>query len=71
MAAKFVWGDCLIKAVKQILIHNDERAWPDFFALAKMCLKASKGKQGSTEQATVGFMVKERCERWLRGVRDA
>ena len=67
-AARRVWGDCLIKALKEILTHNDVRAWADFFALAKMCLPASQGKEGS-EHTAAGFAIKERCERWKRGER--
>ena len=37
-------------------------------ALAKMCLPASQGKEGS-EHAAAGFAIKERCERWKRGER--
>ena len=58
----------MIKALKEIVAHNDEMAWADFFDLAKMCLPATQGKEGS-EHAAAGFAIKERCDRWKRGQR--
>ena len=58
----------MIKALKDIVKHNDERAWANFGGLAKIYLAVGKEKEG-LEHASAGLRLKERCERWKRGRR--
>ena len=40
MYARNLWAKCLLKAIREVLRHNDLRAWTDLLGLAKLVLKS-------------------------------
>jgi hypothetical protein len=67
--AKKIWGQCVAAALGQILLHGDDKAWREWYMLAKAVLRSADrgGKKNGKMRAELE--TRDRARAWLEGKR--
>ena len=67
-ADRGLWGQCLLASLRQVVSHNDDLAWAELLALAKMVL-FDNGRGGKRGKKQAVQSINSNCRRWLEGQR--
>ena len=67
--ARRLWAQCSTQSLAEIVEHNDEAAWAQFFMLSK-CVLRSGQRGGRRKSKNAGAQTQVLCRCWLEGQRQ-